>query len=164
MFRGGQAALSRLVWEVPTILDTTNHIFAYVSRRILTAERYKDATGTVDDVRTTIQDFYHEADRKIPSYFPVEPANREYNIGKRKWRQARNRGDVAFERREDHLIAEFDLEPHELYSFRKTLPTKMRPEKSGRNIIIKNPTAFTDWLNTDIDDEESSSGLLSRLF
>jgi hypothetical protein len=150
--------------DLTSILDTPNHIFAYVARRILTDERYKDPTGTVDDVRTVIEDFYEHADREIPRYFPHEPANREYNIGKRKWRHARDRGDVTFDRRDDHLIAAFDLEPHELYSFRKTLPTKMRPEKSGRNIIIKNPAAFTDWLDTEINSEESSGGLLSRFF
>jgi hypothetical protein len=127
-------------------------------------DQYKHATGTVDDIRTVIHDFYGEAGREIPPYFPEEPANREYNIGKRKWRQAQARGDVTFDRRDDHLIAAFDLEPHELYSFRKTLPTKMRPEKSGRNIIIKNPDAFTTWLDTDINSQESSSGWLSRFF
>jgi hypothetical protein len=78
---------------------------------------------------------------------------------------------VTFDRREDHLIADFDLEPHELYSYRKTLPTKMRPEKSGRKIIIKNPDDFESWLETtaqdDTEDDEGntgSGGILSRLF
>jgi hypothetical protein len=158
--------------DLNSILDTPNPIFSYVSRRLLSDEMYKQASGTVDDVRTIVREFYDIAERDIPPYFPENPANREYNIGKRKWRQARDRGDVTFERREDHLIASFELEPHELYSFRKTLPTKMRPEKSGRNIIIKNPDDFREWLETDdtvenADSEESddsNKGFLSRLF
>ncbi len=154
--------------DLNSILDTHNPIFSYVSHRLLTDELYKNASGTVGDVRRIVREFYDIADRDVPPYFPENPANREYNIGKRKWRQVQDRGDVSFERREDHLIASFDLEPHELYSFRKTLPTKMRPEKSGRNIIIKNPDDFREWLDTDDskDNEESndsSKGILSRL-
>jgi hypothetical protein len=151
--------------DLNQLLDTKNTVFAFVSRRILREERYKEASGTVDDVREIFLEFYDQADRNVPKFFPKDPANREYNIGKRKWRQARDRGDVTFERRDNHLIASFELEPHELYSFRKTLPTKMRPEKSGRNIIIKNPDDFTDWLESDDAEEEpqSSGGILSRL-
>ena len=152
--------------DLNTILDVPNPIFSYVSRRILRDERYLDAGGTVGDVRQVFLEFYERADRTVPAYFPTEPANRKYNIGKRKWKQAYERGDVTFERREDRLVAEFDLEPHELYSYRKTLPTKMRPEKSGRSIIIKNPDGFEAWIDlTELGDtdEAESAGLLSRL-
>jgi len=71
---------------------------------------------------------------------------------------------VTFERREEHLIADFDLESHELYSFRKTLPAKMRPEKNGRKIVIKNPAAFNEWLALEDTDDGSEGGFLSRLF
>ncbi len=158
--------------DLNSILDTHNPIFSYVSRRLLSDEMYKEASGTVGDVRTIVREFYDIAERDVPPYFPENPANRKYNIGKRKWRQAQDRGDVSFEQRKDHLIASFELEPHELYSFRKTLPTKMRPEKSGRNIIIKNPNDFREWLDTDDTVEngdtegsdDSSKGFLSRLF
>ena len=152
--------------DLNEILDARNPIFSYVSRRVLTDELYRDAGGTVDDVRQVFLDFYDRAGREPPAYFPREPANRRYNIGKRKWRQACQRGDVEFERRDDHLIADFDLEPHELYSYRKTLPTKMRPEKSGRNIIVKNPDDFEEWLDMDdltADGEDSGGGILGRL-
>ncbi|SIS21104.1 restriction endonuclease PLD domain-containing protein [Natronorubrum thiooxidans] len=151
--------------DLNAILDVRNPIFSYVSQRILGDQLYIQADGTVDDVRRVFLEFYDEANREPPAYFPKEPANRQYNIGKRKWRQARERGDVTFERRDDHLIADFDLEPHELYSFRKTLPTKMRPEKSGRKIIIKNPDDFDDWLDTDRrnEDTENRKGFFNRL-
>jgi hypothetical protein len=151
--------------DLNEVLDTHNPIFAYVSRRILEDERYADATGTVNDVREILLDFYERIDRQPPGYFPRRPANRMYNIGKRKWRQAYSRKDISFERREDHLIANFDLEPHELHSYRKTLPTKMRPEKSGRNILIKNPDDFIDWLDIDgLESESRGGGLMARFF
>jgi hypothetical protein len=44
----------------------------------------------------------------------------------------------------------------------------MRPEKSGRNIIVKNPDDFSEWLNlselTAPDDADTEGGFLSRLF
>ncbi|MFB6297219.1 MAG: restriction endonuclease PLD domain-containing protein [Salinirussus sp.] len=154
--------------DLNEILEVRNPIFSFVSRQLLNEELYLGAGGTVDDVRQIVLDFYSRAGREVPLYFPESPANREYNIGKRKWRQARDRGDVTFERREDHLIADFELEPHELYSYRKTLPTKMRPEKSGRNIIIKNPDDFETWLEDDSlsenEEQDPSGGFLSRLF
>lgn len=150
--------------DLNNILEVHNPIFSYVSRCILRDEMYAGSNGTVGDVRQIFLDFYDQIGRGPPSYFPQKPANQEYNIGKRRWQQAYKRGDVTFERREDQLIAEFDLEPHELYSYRKTLPTKMRPEKSGRTIIIKNPDDF-DWIDVeDSAEPESKGGLLSRLF
>ena len=152
--------------DLNAILDARNPIFSYVSRRLLTEERYLDAGGTVGDVRQVLLEFYDRADRDVPKFFPREPANRKYNIGKRKWEQAYKRDDVTFERRENRLIAEFNLEPHELYSYRKTLPTKMRPEKSGRSIIIKNPDGFEEWIDlTELagtDETTSDGGILSR--
>ena len=160
--------------DLNEILDANNPIFAYLSQRILEDEIYLDAGGTVDDVRQIFIDFYDQVGREPPKYFPKAPANRQYNIGKRKWRQVFEREDVVFDRRGDPLIADFDLEPHELYSYRKTLPTKMRPEKSGRNIIIKNPNDFEEWLEMgklgvadgekNDADTDTSGGLLSRLF
>ena len=150
--------------DLNEILEQQNPIFSYVSRRILTDEMYVNADDTVGHVREIFLDFYDRAEREIPDYFPKEPANIKHNIGKRKWKKAQERDDVTFERRDDQLIAEFELEPHELYSYRKTLPTKMRPEKSGRNIIIKNPDDFYEWLEMDGHaDSEDDAGLLSRL-
>lgn len=154
--------------DLNSILDAENPIFAFVAQRILQDEKYKQSGGTVDDVRQIFLEFYDVADRKVPSYFPREPANSEYNIGKRKWRQAYERGDVTFNRQNNHLIAAFDSEPRELYTFKKTLPTKMRPEKSGSDIIIKNPDGFNEWFYTDdlekeSINEDSKRGILDRL-
>ncbi|MCX2819147.1 phospholipase D family protein [Haladaptatus sp. F3-133] len=144
------------------ILNEKNHIFAYVSRRVLRDRPYENATATIDDVREVLVDLYGEADRRIPEYFPEKPANREYDIGKRKWKSARDRGDVTFERNGDHLIAEFDLEQHEVWSYRKILPTKARPDKQGRKIVIRNPDHFWKWIDQETGGEDE--GFLSRFF
>ena len=85
-----------------------------------------------------IRQFYDRGDCVIPAYLPAEgPVEKHYRVGKRKWENAFRRGDVSFNRLADaegHLIADFDLEGHEVYAYRKVLPKQMRPEKSGRSV------------------------------
>ena len=139
--------------DLNSILDERNPIFSFVSRELLREERYEDTTRTIGDVRAVIRQFYDRADRDIPAYFPAEgPAEKHYSVGKRKWENAFRRGDVSFNRLADaegHLIADFDLEGHEVYAYRKVLPKQMRPEKSGRSIIIKNPDRFIEWIDVE---------------
>jgi hypothetical protein len=142
--------------DLERILTQHNPIFRFVARRLLTAERYADGDGTVKHVREIMLEIYNDANRPVPEYFPRKPASREYNVGKRKWNNAIERGDVQFEEQNDQLIAEFDAESSEVYSFRKTLDPKCKPEKVGRRIIIKNPEHFRNWVETDL---ESSSWL-----
>ncbi len=150
--------------DLNEILEVRNPIFGYVSRRILQEAYYTTGDGTVNDVRQIFTEFYKQADRPVPSYFPAhEPAPKQYSIGKRKWKSAYERDDIVFEQRENHLIAKFDLETHELYSYRKVLPTKARAEKSGRKIIIKNPSYFKEWIDIEIG-TTTSSGFLDGLF
>lgn len=144
--------------DLEGILTQHNPIFRFVSRRLLQSERYADADGTVQHIREVLLDIYDDADRVVPEYFPREPASREYNVGKRKWNNAIERGDVEFTEQNSQLIAEFDAQSTEVYSFRKTLDPKCKPEKVGRRIIIKNPEHFRDWVDTDLD---SSSWLPS---
>jgi len=149
--------------DLNEILEQPNPLFSFVSARLLDSEPYRNPDETVGHIREIVRQFYAEAGRDVPGYFPREPANREYNIGKRRWQKAKERGDVTFEREDEQLIASFDLEPHELYSYRKTLPTKMRPEKSGRNIIIKNPDDFRDWLAIE-EETDGQRGFLRDVF
>lgn len=147
--------------DLNSILDERNPIFSYVSIEVLHSEPYRDTTSTISDIRTILLDFYERADRPLPKYFPEKgPAEKHYSVGKRKWENAFHRGDVSFSQLADaegHLIADFDLEGHEVYAYRKVLPKQMRPEKSGRSIIIKNPDRFIEWLDVDPLSAERSS-------
>lgn len=149
--------------DLSRILEQPNPLFSFVSSRLLNEEPYHSPDETVGHVRDIFLQFYETAGREVPEYFPRNAANSEYNIGKRKWQKAKERGDVTFERQGEQLIASFDLEPHELYSYRKVLPTKMRPEKSGRNIIIKNPDDFSDWLAIE-EAGDAREGFLQGVF
>lgn len=141
------------------IMNERNHIFAWVAQQMLIDQPYQESNQTIGDVRDILLDFYTTAERAVPEYFPRQPANREYNIGKRKWRTAFDRGDITFEHRKNRLIAEFNMEQYEVHSYKKTLPTRMRPEKNGRKLIIKNPDAFVTWIDRAVD----NNGLFGRL-
>jgi hypothetical protein len=62
--------------DLNEILGVSNPIFSYVARRLLRESRYENAGGTVGHVREILLEFYDEADREVPEYFPREPANR----------------------------------------------------------------------------------------
>lgn len=93
-----------------SILTQHTPIFRFVARRLLESERYADGDGTVKHIREIMLDIYHDANHSAPEYFPRKPASREYNVGKRKWNNAIERGDVEFEEQNDQLIAEFDAD------------------------------------------------------
>lgn len=139
--------------DLNRILEQTNPLFGYLAHELLERQPYREGTSTVEDVRGLLVEFYERAGRELPEYFPAEgPAERVYDIGKRKWENAYHRGAVSFERLDDadgHIVAEFDLEGWEVYTYQKVLPKRMRPEKSGRTIVIKNPEAFLEWADID---------------
>lgn len=137
--------------DLEEILNVRNPIFHYVSREMLAEGPYEDPSGTIDDVRDTVRNFYDRADRRVPSYFPEEPAEQLYDFGRRQWQSIYRRGDITFSSREEdgHLIAEFDLESWEVYQYQKILPKQTRSEKQGRKILIKEPEFFIDWFGVD---------------
>lgn len=154
--------------ELNEAMSARNNIFAHVSREMFKRRPWENPDGTVTHIRDIISDFYERADREIPEYFPKEQsAAREYDEGKRKWKSAKQRGVVEFEKVGEQLVAEFSLDNHEVYSYKKTLPKNTRPEKQGKTIVIKSPQRFTDWFDGDIGvedfDSDNNSGLLSKL-
>ena len=154
--------------ELNKAINTQNNIFAHLSQEMFRRKPWRNPDGTVTHVRDIISDFYKRADREIPDYFPKDrSAAREYDEGKRKWKSAEQRGVVEFEKVGEQLVADFNLDNHEVYSYKKTLPKNTRPEKQGKTIVIKSPERFTNWFDGDIDVEDfgsdEDSGLLSRL-
>ncbi|MFB6284685.1 MAG: hypothetical protein ABEK59_12280 [Halobacteria archaeon] len=147
--------------DLEEILCQHNPIFRFVSRRLFESERYKDGDGTVDHIREIMMDIYSDVGRELPEYFPEKPASRIYNVGKRKWNNAVKRGDIVFEEQSDYLVAQFDADSSEVYSFRKTLDPKCKPDKYGSKITIQNPEYFKEWIDVDI--EQSSSWIKSIL-
>lgn len=141
-----------------SITGSRNPIFSFVSRRMLQDRPFESPKRTVGDVRHIFLDFYDEADRELPDYFPKDgPAEVDYSYGKRRWRNALHRGDVTFSRPDtidNQLIAEFP-DTYEVHKHIKILPKRMMASRSGRSIVIRDPDEFSDWIDEDIEPRRS---------
>ncbi|WP_253739211.1 hypothetical protein [Halohasta salina] len=177
--------------DLGEVLEQQNPIFSYVARRMLTEQPWTDGNGTIEDVRRIFREFYDEAGREQPKYFPAEePAEKTYDTGRLKWQRDIQGGRVTFESEPDAITADFDREEYEVYDYEKRLSKRFMSDKSGTSVYIGAPEEFAEWIgysvdellngaaetgdgiaqtedidkNEDGDDADDSSGLLSRLF
>jgi hypothetical protein len=128
------------------VLERRNPIFSYVARRLLDRRPWTEGTGTVEDVRHIIREFYETAGRPIPDYVPAhEPAEKQFDTGRLKWQRDIDGGRVSFQREPDALRAEFDREDWDMYEYGKRLDKRFIADKSGRSMYIGAPVAFADW-------------------
>ena len=130
-----------------------------------------DDADTLAEARQVFKDLYERADRQLPSYFPEKPAEKQYDIGRWEWEDAYSSGIVAFTRRNNNLIAQFD-ESLSVYGsvrqYARTLPKEARATRDGHHIKIRSEEPAKEWFPFEIDPEEdeedSSEGFLSRIF
>jgi len=180
-FRAAQDDLSE-------VLERQNPIFSYVARRMLTEQPWTDGNGTIEDVRRILREFYDEADRPQPEYFPAdEPAEKTYDTGRLKWQRDIQGGRVTFESEPNAITADFDRDEYEVYDYEKRLPKRFMSEKSSTSVYIGAPEEFAEWLGYSVDElldgaaetgtdttqssessaaasSDESGGFLSRLF
>lgn len=171
--------------DLAEVLERENPIFSYVARRMLTQKPWQEGNGTIEDVRRIVREFYQEAGREQPEYFPAnEPAEKKYDTGRLKWQRDIQGGRVTFESEPSGMTAEFEREEYEVYDYEKRLPKRFMSEKSASSVYIGAPEEFAEWLGYSVDEllsgaaagQESndpsgeteerseSGGLLSRLF
>ncbi|WP_049923890.1 hypothetical protein [Halopiger djelfimassiliensis] len=174
--------------DLAEVLERENPIFSYVARRMLTEQPWTSGNGTIEDVRRIFREFYAEAGRDEPEYFPAgEPAEKTYDTGRIKWQRDIQGGRVTFEPEPDAITADFDREEYEVYDYEKRLPKRFMSEKSSTSVYIGAPEEFAEWIGysvnellngvaeteevsdqpvetTKTSDEDESGGFLSRLF
>lgn len=171
--------------DLAEVLERENPIFSYVARRMLTQKPWQEGNGTIEDVRRIVREFYQEAGREQPDYFPAnEPAEKKYDTGRLKWQRDIQGGRVTFESEPSGMTAEFEREEYEVYDYEKRLPKRFMSEKSASSVYIGAPEEFADWLGYSVEEllsgaaagqesdglsEETeerseSDGFLSRLF
>jgi len=173
--------------DLADVLERQNPIFSYVARRMLTEQPWEDGTGTIEDVRRIVRDFYEEAGRRKPDYFPEdEPAEKTYDTGRINWQRDIQGGRVSFEPEPGAITAEFDRDGYEVHDYAKRLPKRFMAEKSANSVYIGAPEEFAEWAgytvdellngaaetgtaDTELSDEstdssDESSGFLARLF
>jgi hypothetical protein len=156
---------------------------------MLTEQPWTDGNGTIEDVRRIVREFYDEANREQPEYFPAnEPAEKTYDTGRLKWQRDIQGGRVTFESEPNAITADFDREEYEVYDYEKRLPKRFMSEKSSTSVYIGAPEEFAEWIGYSVDEllngaadetdeegdrspetrdaaeENNSGGFLSRLF
>jgi len=139
--------------DLAAVLERQNPIFSYVARRMLTDKPWTDGNGTIEDVRRIVREFYDEAGRKQPEYFPAEePAEKTYDTGRLKWQRDIQGGRVTFESEPDAITADFDREEYEVYDYEKRLPKRFMSEKSSTSVYIGAPDEFAEWIGYSVED------------
>jgi len=133
--------------DLAEVLERQNPIFSYVAQRMLTEKPWQDGTGTIEDVRRIVREFYVKANREQPEYFPAEePAEKTYDTGRLKWQRDIQGGRVAFDSEPNAITADFDREEYEVYDYEKRLPKRFMSEKSSTSVYIGAPQEFAEWL------------------
>ena len=139
--------------DLAAVLERQNPIFSYVAQRMLTEQPWTDGTGTIEDVRRIVRDFYEEADRDQPEYFPAdEPAEKTYDTGRIKWQRDIQGGRVTFEPEPNAITADFDREEYEVYDYEKRLPKRFMSDKSGSSVYIGAPNEFAKWIGYPVEE------------
>jgi hypothetical protein len=139
--------------DLAEVLERQNPIFSYVARRMLTEQPWEDGTGTIEDVRRIVREFYEEADRQQPEYFPAdEPAEKTYDTGRINWQRDIQGGRVSFEPEPGAITAEFDRDGYEVHDYAKRLPKRFMAEKSASSVYIGAPEEFAEWAGYTVDE------------
>ncbi|WP_254821905.1 restriction endonuclease PLD domain-containing protein [Haloglomus halophilum] len=139
--------------DLSEVLEQENPIFSYVARRMVREEPWTDGTGTIEDVRHILNDFYEEADRPKPDYFPAEkPAEKTYDTGRMKWQRDIRGGRVTFEPEPDGIEAKFKREKYEVFDYEKRLSKRFMSDQSGSDVFIGDPEAFAEWVGYSVDE------------
>jgi hypothetical protein len=163
--------------EVGEVIDQDSPVFEWFT--YVLGERdieLRESNDTLYDARQAFLTLYDAANREVPEYFPRKPADEHHDTAKGKWHRAHDRGQVEFSEYNGNLVATFNEEmSFDVRSYCRSLPTRMRPEPSGREIEIKHVDNFIEWFGEDPvglqPDEEanteeenaSTNGVTSRL-
>jgi len=139
--------------DLAEVLERQNPLFSYVARQMLTEQPWEDGTGTIEDVRRIVREFYEEAGRKKPEYFPGdEPAEKTYDTGRINWQRDIQGGRVSFEPEPGAITAEFDRDGYEVHDYAKRLPKRFMAEKSASSVYIGAPEEFAEWAGYTVDE------------
>lgn len=134
--------------EVNRLIEQDNPLFLWFTHELLSRElRLTDDADTLRDAREVMADIYDHAGRPLPDWFPRRPAEEEHDAGRDRWHDLLQRDDVETEDRGDTLRVSFPEEmTTETYAYARDPPTIARVERRGRDLLIKSPDEFLEWL------------------
>ncbi len=134
--------------EVNRLIEQDNPVFLWFTHKMLTRElTLSNDDDALRTARTVMLELYDYADRDVPAWFPRRPAEREHDAGRDRWFDLLKREDVATEDQGERLRVSFPEEMStDTYTYARDPPTVARVERRGRDLLIKSPDEFLDWL------------------
>lgn len=143
------------------LLEEPNPLYDWVVHEY-TRKRIELDDDPLYAVREILQDFYEQAGRELPDYFPTAPAEEMFSLDRLEIRELQRHGLWDIHEEEGNRVIEFaeDVEPWEVHQMERKIPHRCRSSKQGRKIVIKNPEAFEAWYRTAGDEE---GGFIDRV-
>lgn len=151
--------------EVNRLIEQRNPIFHWFTHLYLGRDRELH-NDILAETRAVFSELYDRADRELPAYFPDRPAEEIYDMGRRRWQQAKADEKYGMREEDERLHLEFaeGMETYEILRFKRDLPEQVRAEKYGNELVIKTPDQFRTWLNEGESVESARNhGPLSRI-
>ena len=167
--------------EVNRLIEQNNSLFLWFAYKMLNRElTLSNDDDALRTARTVMLELYEYADRDVPEWFPRRPAEKKHDAGRNRWFDLLAREDVTAEDQGDRLRVSFPEEMStDTYTYARDPPTVARVERRGRDLLIKSPEEFLDWLGeppsgVELDKQtaeeaslenkaENETGLLSRV-
>jgi len=140
----------KITKELNEITSQNNPIFCYFSYLYLHDRENRE--NLTNDIllpsRNVFKKLYKLADRRLPDYFPEQPVQDLYDIGKEKWKYLLEEKRVRIEEKNESINIVFgkDFATYEVTNYLRMLDSRIRAEKGGNTIKIKNPNTFNNWL------------------
>lgn len=151
--------------EVNRLIDRPNPVFHWFTHMYL--DRGRDLRNdALAEARAIVVELYDRASRDLPAYFPDKPAEEIYDMGRKRWQQAHADEKFTIREEDERLHIDFadEMESYEILRFRRDLPNQVRAEKYGRELVIKTPTPFREWLQEgETGDDASTTGRIGPL-
>jgi hypothetical protein len=168
--------------EVNRLIEQDNPLFLWFTHEMLTRElTLSNDDDALRTGRAVMLEFYEYAGRDVPEWFPRRPAEQEHDAGRDRWFDLLKREDITTEDQGDRLRVSFPEEMStDTYTYARDPPTVARVERRGRDLLIKSPDEFLDWLGeppagaeldgrvgeetgTETSESESSGGVFGRV-
>jgi hypothetical protein len=150
--------------ETARLIKERNQLFPWFAHLLFQKQiTLPDQDDKLAVAREVFRELYEYAGREPPVYFPKDgPAERIYDHGRRKWRQAYQTGLFTIEEKNDILLADFseNLDGYAVFKYDKVVPSTIRTEVQKTRIQFDQPERFYEWTGI----EPKSSGWWGRLW
>lgn len=165
MFRSskkGEAEVNRLIKEENQLFRW----FSYFMKERFDAGDVELTEDVLEPARSVLRELYDFADRPIPNYFPASPAENQFDIGRKRWHSLRENRIYEVDWDEDNLRLKFSdrVEHWEVQEYQRHLPSSVRGEQQGKDIVIKNPDVFREWLDAENDSPDGFLESVKQFF